>query len=192
MPPRTNQRWQAGNGAHCITAAARALQAIVHSDSRVLATGFASAVVKRQRFDLRNADAAHRRRTLRWPPQRTLAQGIPTQRVARQVVVVQPVVLNQLVHQAQGQCRIGARQQGDVLMALFGGLRAPWIDANELGPVAFGNLHIAPKMQVAGNRIAAPNQNQIRLCKKLNTHAHFATKGLRQPFSPGGSTNGAV
>ena len=79
-----------------------------------------------------------------------------------------------------------------MFVAFFGGFRAARVDANQLGPVAFGQLNIAPKMQVAGNRIAAPDQNQIGVGKKLDPHADFAAKSLGQAFGSGRRTNGAI
>ena len=65
------------------------------------------------------------------------------------------------MHHGQRQRAIGAGQQGDVLMAFLGGLALAGVDANQLGAVAFGSLHMAPEMQVAGNRIAAPDDDQL-------------------------------
>jgi len=66
------------------------------------------AVVLGELSDLLYRNAAHLGRALGRPLQCALAQLVPAQRVAGDVVVVQPVVLDQLVHQRQGQCGVGA------------------------------------------------------------------------------------
>ena len=48
-----------------------------------------------------------------------------------------------------------------MLMALVGGFALAWVNANQLGALALGLIGIAPEMQVAGNRVAAPDQNQL-------------------------------
>jgi hypothetical protein len=68
--------------------------------------------------------------------------------VARDVVVVQPVVHDQLVHQAQRQRAVGAGQQGDVLVALVGGFGAARVDADQLGAVALGLLRQVQKCRL--------------------------------------------
>jgi len=95
------------------------------------------------------------------------AHLVPAQRVLRQVVVVQPVVLNQLVHERQRQRGVGAGQQGDVLVAFLGGFAAARIDADQLGAAPLGLLRIAPEVQVAGNRVAA--QIRISLASAKNS-----------------------
>ena len=161
MPPCTRKRRQASNQAHRIAAAARPLQAIVHADRGGLIGPAASAVIPPQGPDLCGINPTHQRGTLRRPKQGPRAQQIPAQRVPRQVVMVQPVVGDQFMHQGQRQRAVGAGQQGHMLIAFFCGFTAPGVNANDLGTVAFGRLHMAPEMQVAGNRIAAPDDDQF-------------------------------
>ncbi len=188
MPPGAGQRGQAGHRARRIAAAAHALHAVVQADGR----GPGGAVVTRQGRDLFLRNAADLRRTRRRPLQRAFAQGLPAQGVPRDVVVVQPVVDDQLVHQRQGQCRIRAGAQGDVLVAFVGGFCLARVDAHQPRAVALGLLRKAPEMQVAGNRVAAPDQDQLCLRKKLHLHADLAAQRLRQAFAAGGGADGAV
>ena len=96
------------------------------------------------------------------------------------------------MHQRQRQRRIGAGQQLQVFMAFVGGLALARIDADQLGAIALGLHRIAPKMQVAANAVAAPNQDQPAFGKKLHPHAQLAAIGVQQSLRPGTGANGAV
>jgi hypothetical protein len=47
-------------------------------------------------------------------------------------------------------------------------------------------------MQVAANRVAAPDQDELCLGKKLHLHAHLAAQRLHQGFGTGRRADGAV
>ncbi|MCY1537751.1 hypothetical protein D9M68_732600 [compost metagenome] len=115
VAPGAHQRRQAGDGTHRVAAAAHALHAVVQADGGRLG----GAVCARQIGDLLHRDAAHLCRALGGPLQRALAKTLPAQRVLRYVVVVQPVVRDELVHERECQRRVGARAQGDVFVALL-------------------------------------------------------------------------
>ena len=108
------------------------------------------------------------------------------------VVVVQPVVGDELVHQRQRERRVGARAQGDVLVALVGGFGAARIDAHQACAVAFRLLGQPPEMQVAGNGVAAPDQDQLAFCEMLHLHAHFGAQGGHERFSACAGTDRAL
>jgi hypothetical protein len=112
--------------------------------------------------------------------------------VALDVVVVERVVHDQLVHQREGQRGVGAGQQRDVLVALVGGLGAARVDAHQLRAGALGGLRVAPEMQVAADRVAAPDQDQPRLGEVLDAHADLAAEGHRQAFGAGRGADGAI
>ena len=77
-------------------------------------------------------------------------------------------------------------------MAFVGGFRFTGVDADEFGTVAFSGLGIAPKMQIAADGIAAPDDDELGLCKKLDFHADLATQGVGQAFAAGHGANRAV
>ena len=103
--------------------------------------------------------------------------------MAGDVVVVQPVVGDQLMHQAQREGGIGAGQQGDVLVAFFGRLGAARVYADDACAIAFGGLHVAPEVHIAGNRVAAPDQDELGLRKKLHLGADLVAQSEGQCFS---------
>ena len=96
------------------------------------------------------------------------------------------------MHHAQRQRGVGAGQQGDVLVALVGGFSAARVDADEARAIALGLLRQAPEMQVAGNRVAAPDQDQLGLGEELNLHPHLAAQRARERLAAGCGANGAV
>ena len=79
-----------------------------------------------------------------------------------------------------------------MLVAFVGGFCASRINANESGAVAFGLHGNAPKVQVAGDGVAAPNHNQFGMNKIAGAHAHRRTHGVQQPLGTRRCTNGTV
>ena len=77
-------------------------------------------------------------------------------------------------------------------MAFFSSLAVAGVNANELGAVAFGLLSTAPKVDVAGDGIAALNDNQFGFGKEFGLHAELATQGVHQALAPGRCANGSV
>ena len=192
MSPGANQRWQAGDGAHRVATTAHALQAIVHADGGRLAALKAAAVVTCQGANLFSGDAADLGGTLRRPLQRVYAQRVPTQRVLGDVVVVQPVVDDEFIHQRQRQRGVSAWAQRDVFVALVSGFALARIYTNEFCAIALGHLGVAPEMQVAGNGVAAPDDDEFGLCKKLHPRADLAPQCLHHAFAAGSSADGAL
>ena len=188
VPPSPGERGQTGNRPHRVAAPAHALHAVVQPNGG----GLGGAPVAGQLADLFHRHATHLGRTLGRPLQSAGLQRVPAQGVAVDVVLIEPTMNDQLVHERQRQRGVGARAQGNVFMALFGGLAAPGVNADQLGPVAFGFLRDAPKMQVAANRVAAPNDDELGFGKKLVLHAHLVAQGLGQGFGPGRGANRAV
>ncbi|MCY1164457.1 hypothetical protein D9M73_43360 [compost metagenome] len=121
----------------------------------------ALAVVTCQVFDLLHRHAANGGCTFRAPLQGTFTQGLPAHRVLRYVIVVQPVMGNQFMHQCQRKGSIGAWQQGNVLMAFFGGFAFARVYAHQPGTAAFGLASVAPEVQVAAYRVAAPDDDEF-------------------------------
>ena len=96
------------------------------------------------------------------------------------------------MHQRQCQRGIGAGQQLQMLMAFVGGLAFAWIYADQLGPIALGHLRIAPEMQIAGNAVAAPDQDELAFGKKFHPHAQLAAIGVGQRLAARAGADGAV
>ncbi len=188
VAPGAHQRGQAGNGARRVAAAAHALHAVVQANGGRLG----GAVGLRQRHDLRLGHAAHGGGARRRPLQGALAQLLPAQRVVGDVVVVEPVVHDEFVHQRQGQRGVGAGQQGDVLVALVGGFGLARVDAHQPRPGAPGGLGMAPEVQVAGNGVAAPDQDELGLGEKLDPHADLGAQRVDHGLAAGHGANGAV
>ena len=147
MAPGAHQRGQAGHGPRGVAAPVHTLHAVVQADGG----GLGAAVVPGKLADLLDGQAAHLCGPLGRPLQGALPELRPAQGVAFDVVVVQPVVRDELVHQRQSQGRVGARQQLQVFMAFVGRLAAPRIDAHELGALPLGLLRVAPEVQIAAN-----------------------------------------
>ena len=188
VAPGAHQRRQAGDRTHRVAAAAHPLHAVVQPDRGRLG----GAVGARQIHDLLHRQATDLGRALGRPQQRALAQRLPAQGVARKVVVVEPVVGDELVHQRQGKCRVGAGAQRQVFVAFVGGLALARVDADQARAAPFGFLRDAPKMQVAADGVAAPDDDQLRLGEMLHPHAELAAIGLGQRLSPGRGADGAV
>ena len=126
------------------------------------------------------------------PLQGTFTQGLKAHGVLGDVIVVQPVVADEFMHQRIGQCRVRARLDGQMNIALVGGFAAAWVDAHQLRTLALGLLRDAPKVDAAGDGIAAPNQDEFALRKVLHLHAQFAAQGVGQGFGPGARANRAI
>jgi len=106
--------------------------------------------------------------------------------------VVQPVVGDELVHERERQCGVGARAQGDVFVALLGRLGAAWVDAHQPRTVALGLLGQAPEMQVAADGVAAPDDDELGVGEVLHLHADLAAQGLDQALAAGRGADGAL
>ena len=188
VAPGARQARQQGHQAHRIAAAAHALHAVVQSDGRRLR----AAVVLRQAANLVRRDAAHLGRAFRRPGQGALAQRRPAFDEAVHVVVVQQVVADQLVHEAERQRAVGARPQRDVLLALLSRFGAARVDAHELGTRALGLLREVPEVHAARDGVAAPHQDELAFGEELDVHADLAAIGGPQRFGAGTGADGAV
>ena len=175
MAPRTDQRGEAGYRSYCIAATVYPLQTIVHPYRSGLPAGEGRTIVLRQRLNFCHRNTADLRSAFGWPLHSPCFQALPPAGVTGNVVMVQLVVGNQFMHQGQSQGCVGARQQGNVFVAFLSGLSAPGIDANDFGAIAFRSLHMAPEVQVAGNGVTTPDQDQFGLSKELYPHAHLGT-----------------
>ena len=87
---------------------------------------------------------------------------------------------------------VGAWFDRQMHVTLVGGFTAARIDAHQLGALSLGFLRDAPKVDVAGDGIAAPNEDQFRLGIHAHLHADFATQRLNQAFTASAGANRAV
>ena len=188
MPPRARQARQQRDQPHRIAAAAHALHAVVQPDRRRRRGG----VVARQAAHLLGRQTAFGGRALRRPGQRPRLQLLPALDMTGDVIVIDPVVGDQFVHQAQRQRAVGARQQRQVLVALVGGLGLARVDADQLRATALGLVREGPEMQVGRDRVAAPDQDQFRLGEERQMHADLVPVGRRQCRATGRGADGAV
>ena len=188
VSPGAHQAGQQCNQPHRIAATAHPLHAVVQADRRWRG----AAIVARQTLNFVDGEATDRRRPLRRPLQCPFAQLWPALHPALQVVRVQPVVHDQLVHQAQRQRTVAAGAQGQVLVALLGGFAAPRVDGDQLRAASFGLLRKGPEVHAGGDRVAAPDQDQPALGKVLQVHAHGGSVGQLQPGGPRLRTNAAM
>ena len=117
------------------------------------------------------------RGALRRPRGGTLRQLGEAGRVAVDVVVVDEIVGDQHMHEAERERAVGARQQRDVLVAFFGGRAAVRIDRDQLRAAPFGFLRAHPEMQVRRDRVAAPDQDQPAVLVLLDVHADRRADG---------------
>ena len=131
----------------------------------------------RERLDLRRLDSADRCNPLRAVLARPFAQLIEPQRMPAQVVVIDEIVANEHVHEAERERGVGSRQQGDVGVALFRGERAVGIDSDELRTEALGLLRARPKMHARGDRIAAPEDDELGPIGQLHIDSDSRTQG---------------
>ena len=189
IAPRADQRRQAGDGAHGVAAAGMALHAVVDADRRRPGR----AVVARQR-DHRLGRQCRRccaTRSGGYSAAR-VAQRVEADRVAIDVVVIDEVLGDQHVHQAERERGVGARQERDVLVALFGRLAAIRVDGDELRAAALRFLRARPQVQVGRDRVAAPDEDQAAVLELLDVGPDDGADRRDPAGLAGGRADGAV
>ncbi len=92
----------------------------------------------------------------------------------------------------QRQRRIGAGAHGQMPVALLGRQRAVRIDRHQRGAAPLGLLGARPEMQVGGDRIAAPDQDQPGVLHVLDVHAEARAIRVAQRRRAGRGADGAV
>jgi hypothetical protein len=119
-------------------------------------------------------DAADRRHPRRRVVPARAPERVEAERVAGDVVVIEQLVADQHVHQAERQRAVGSRQQRDVLVALVGGRRAAGVDGDQAGTAPFRFLRQAPEVQVGDDAVASPDDDQPRIDDVLGVEADAA------------------
>ena len=117
---------------------------------------------------------------------------VEAERVPGDVVVVDQVLGDQHVHHAKRQRGVGAGHQRDVLVALLGRQRAVWVDRDQLRAAPLGFLRARPEMQVRGDRIAAPDDDQLRILELFEVGADGGADGVLVAGGAGHRADGAV
>ena len=93
---------------------------------------------------------------------------------------------------AVGQRSVGARAQGNMVMAFLGAIRLEGIDCPEYRAFSFGLLNLRPQMHIAGNRITAPNHDQLGSAHRFGVHADRLAHAQFQSFAARRRTYGAL
>ena len=176
MPKRPDQRRQAAHVAHGHAATVRPLHAVVDADQRPVAGSCCTPVVGRQRLDVGGLDAAEGRDALRREVGDARLQRREADRVPRHVVVVDPAVADQHVHQTERERAVGAGQQRDMRVALLGRERTIRIDRDQPRPVAPGGLRTTPEMNAGRDRVGAPEHDQLRVLHAFDLGADARTE----------------
>jgi hypothetical protein len=188
IAPVAGERGQAAHRAHRIAATGGALHAVVQTDRRRARVP----VVVRELLHLGRRDAAQLRHARRVERLRAFGELLEAERVAGDVVAIEPVLAHQHVDQAQGERAVGARQQRDVLVALLGGERAVRVDRDQLGAAPLGLLRAGPQVQVAGDRVGAPEDDEPGVGKALHLRAGARAERVGHRLRTGGGADGAV
>ncbi len=188
VPPGAGEAGQQCDQPRRAAAAVHALHAVVQPDRRRLDRR----QIPSQAAHLVGLDAAHRRSALGRPGQRARVQRRKAVDMALDVVVIEPIAGDQLMHHAERQRAIGAGQQGNVLMTFVCGFGAARIDAHQPGTGALGLLRQRPEVQVAGDRVAAPDHDQAALAEKAHVHAELGAVRRHQRVAAGGRADRAV
>ena len=101
-----------------------------------------------------------------------LAERVPAERVARDEVPVLRALGQHDVQEAQRQRGIRARDRRQVGVRDPGGPGPDGVDHDEVGARLAGHRDAAPEMVVAGQRVAAPQDDELREAQRLGIHPH--------------------
>ena len=119
-------------------------------------------------------------------------QRVEAHRVAIDVVAVDELLGDQHVHQAVGECCVGAGHQRDVLVTLLGRRAAIRVDGDQPRTAALGFLRARPEVQVRRDRVAAPDQDQPAVLVLLDVHPDRRADHGAPASLAGGSADRAV
>ncbi len=79
-----------------------------------------------------------------------------------------------------------------MLVAFLGRVGAARVDADQLRAGALGLLRVGPEMQVRGDRVAAPDDDQLALGVVLDVHADLGAVGRSERLAAGRGADRAV
>ncbi len=117
-----------------------------------------------------------------------LLEPIEAAAVFGDIGAVAPPVARQDVHDAQGQCRVGADADRQVPIGLARGAALARIDDDELDAALSRGLDLRPEMHIGGDQIGAPGDDQIGM------HHRFRVGAADRPDGhvPGGLAAGVA
>src|SRR5208337_191512 len=186
--PRPDQTRKHGDRAHRHATAVGALNAVVDTDhGRPLAGVFSRQFANVVRGYARPLGNYFRRILFRASLQVFEPDG-----VTRDIVGVEKILLNDDVHQAEGQRSIGAGIDGQVPIRAFRGARAVRIDDHQLRAFAPGFFDEGPEMNVVAVNIRAPGNDVARMRKLFRLGTKLDANHRFQAFFTGAGADAAL
>ena len=120
---------------------------------------------------------------------RPRGQRFEPQRVALDVVAIEPPFAHEHVHHAERERAVGTRQQRDVLVTLFRRQRTVRVDRDQPCAVPLGLLRAAPQVQVGRDNVGAPEDDQLRVLELLDVGAVACTERGSERFAARGGAD---
>ena len=115
------------------------------------------------------ADLGNARRRI---VQDALTERVPTEGAAIDEVVILRALAQHDVEETEGQRGVSAGDEGQVAVREIGSARAGRVDHHQVGAVPAGRRDGAPQVMVGGQRVAAPEDDELREAESLGIHAH--------------------
>src|SRR3984885_7581406 len=178
------ERRQTSDVAHGHAAAAHALQSIVRPDQGRLD----GAVGMRERLDCGRRDAASGGDVRRVEGAHAFFEPLEAECMAFDVITVDEVVADEHVHQAERERAVGPREQRDMLVTFLRRERTIGVDRDEPRAAALRLLRARPEMHARGDRIASPENDELRILRDLDIHTDARAE---RDAVAGGSRGGA-
>jgi hypothetical protein len=157
------------------------LQTVVDADRRRLR----GSVFTRQGDDARGRHTGNRRGAGGCPFLYARRQLLEAERVARHVIRIVATFADDHVHHRQRQRAVRAGADGDPFVAGLCGACVGRVDDDHAGALFACLLHEGPEMQVASQRIAAPNQDQAGVGEIFGQHPFGGADGVEVAFEAG-------
>ena len=105
----------------------------------------------------------------------------PALRVTGEPVAILAALVQDRAHQPERECRIGARPRREMLVAARCGVGAQRVDGDDVRPALLRREHEAPLVEVGGEQVGAPQDDEVRVLEILGIHAHgAAVRGLQR------------
>ena len=187
LAPCADQRGQTGDGAHGHPAAVVALETVVDANRRGPDGGvFLGQLADPRRWDAGEGRCAFRRPFLNARRQLVEADGV----LGHVLGVVQPIA-DDRVHHGQGQRTVRAWADGNPLVRGLGGAGLGRVDDDDPGPVLASLLDEGPQVQVAGEGVAAPDQDQPGMGEGFGGRPLRGAHGVEIAFEAGLGADGA-
>ena len=164
-----------------------ALQPVVDANGSRRCRG----VGARQRFDARRIDTGDLCRPRRRPSRHPSLEGAKSQRVACDVVGIMQLFAHDHMHHRQRQRGIASRPDRNPIIGRLRCARTDRVDHDQARTRLARLLNKGPEMQIAGQRIAAPDQDQLCMGKTLHLHGNGRPHSVAVALKAGLRTDGA-